>query len=491
MHVTALVALVAPDHVALLQLSRHPRGLEFKGYARGELPDGAGPQETAEAIRQLAQANGMLQETLALALDASRAVFRRLYLPFTQRAKIGSVLGHLMESGLPDPADTQLTAFAETPLHGPGKTVIAAAIDRDFVEGLVAALLEEGFETTLASLDIAGEDAALGEDAPQAKAPGLTLLPAAKHVDIILRCDGQPLFWRRVPVEDCASDGTARILAEEIRLGAMTVVASGYDAVETAAVGRPHGEEPPECCLNAVRLALGGIEPHRITFPKAFHENPALRELGCTALGLYGVARMALGLCPGLDFLHPGSHPSIGRKSLKRMLTLVGGAASLLLLSAILTAVLGQARKSDELKALRDQTNAIVSAALPEAPANLGVDQKLSIMRRMVNERQQEELDFAAGKASVALPVLAALHRNIPPNLSVKLLRLSFDDGHISIDAQAKDFNAVEEIKRKLIASKVFKEVDIKGVKPTQDKTGVEFRMDMNVAQRPGAAGAQ
>ena len=491
MHVTALVALVAQDHIALLRLSRHARGLDFGGYARAELSDEADPRQIAQAIHQLAQANGMLQETLALALDASRAVFRRLYLPFTQRAKIGSVLGHLMESGLPDPADTQLTAFAETPLHGPGKTVIAAAIDRDYVEDLVAGLMEEGFETTLVSLDIAGEDAALAEGAPQAQAPGLTLLPAAKHVDILLRCDGQPLFWRRVPIEGCSSEDATRVLTVEVRLGAMTVVASGYDAVETATVGRPHGEEPPECCLNAVRLGLGGIEPHRITFPKAFHENPALRELGCSALGLYGVARMALGLCPGLDFLHPGSHPSIGRKSLKRMFILVGGAAAVLVLSAILTTVLGQTRKSDELKALKDQTNAIVSAALPEAPANLGVDQKLSIMRRMANERQQEELDFAAGKASVALPVLAALHRNIPPNLNVKLLRLSFDDGHISIDAQAKDFNAVEEIKRKLIASKVFKEVDIKGVKPTQDRTGVEFRMDMNVAQRPGAAGAQ
>ncbi|WP_243366754.1 PilN domain-containing protein [Fundidesulfovibrio soli] len=491
MHVTALVALVAPDHVALLRLSRHPRGLEFGGYAQAELPDDAGPAEIARAIHQLAQTNGMLQETLALALDASRAVFRRLYLPFTQRAKIGSVLGHLMESGLPDPADTQLTTFTETPLHGPGKTVIAAAIDRDFVEDLVASLLEEGFETTLVSLDIAGEDAALSEDAPQAHPPGLTLLPFGRYVDILLRCDGQPLFWRRVPVEDCSPEDTARTLAEEIRLGALTVVASGYDAVETASVGRPHGEEPPECCLRAVRLALDGLEPHRITFPKAFHENPALRELGCKALGLYGVGRMALGLCPGMDFLHPGSRPAIGRKSLKRMLTLVGGAAALLAFSAILTAVLGQSRKADALNDLRAQTNSIISSALPEAPANLGVDQKLSIMRRMANEREQEELNFAAGKASVALPVLAALHRNIPANLGVKLMRLSFDDGHISIDAQAKDFNAVEEIKRKLIASKVFKEVDIKGVKPTQDKTGVEFRMDMNVAQRPGAAGAQ
>ena len=491
MHVTALIALITPPHISLMRLSRHPRGLDFGGFAQDEVPEDAGPREIAQALRQLAQRNGMLQDTLALALDASKAYFRRLHLPFTQRAKIGSVLGHLMEASLPDPADTQLTAFAETSLHGPGRTVIAAAMDRAFVEELVAALQEEGFETTLASLDIAGEDAALAESGNQDGTPGLTLLPGDRHMDLLLRCHGLPLSWRRVPLQDCGSQDSVRALAEEIRLEAMAIVASGYDAVGEAAVGRLDAAETPECFLQAVKLGLGGVEPHRITYPRIFHENPELRELGCRALGLYGVGRMALGLTPGVDFLHPGSHPAIGRRSFRRMIVSVGVAAGVLVASALLSAVLEQSRKSSALDALKRQTSEIVSNALPDVPANLGVDQRLSVMRRMATEREQEELDFASGKASVALPVLAALYKHIPANMNVRLMRLTFDEGHLSLDAQAADFNSVEEIKRRLTASKVFKEVDIKGVKPTVDKKSVEFRMEMNVAQRPGAAGAQ
>ncbi len=482
-----LSVVAAPPRLSIMRLSRTPRGLVLEGFATQDVSEDAGPEQLAQAARDLAVRNGILHDAVCLGLDSSGAYLRHVHFPFSGKAKIAGVLGNELDAMLPQSAATLAATFAETALDpGPGRTVLAAAMERDTVQDMVQAFAGQGMEVTLAVPDIAGLDAVLAEVEEPSGSPWLALLPGADHVDVLCRMGRLPLYWRRIPA---APDQSGDVLARELRLAALNAARGNTPPAFTSVAVGIQGHDAPQELFQATQDALGVCQPHALPLPPFFREHPELRDQASAMLAAYGVARMGLGLAAPVDLLRPGAPlPTLTRRGRKEMLLAVGGAALIFLVSLLGGAGIQQARKSSTLDDLRQRTTAILAETIPDAPANLSVDQKLSILRRAVNDAAQNAAEPTAQPGAL-LPVLGALHRAVPAGMNIRVTRLAQDEAQIAIDATADDFNAVEELKRRISATRMFKGVDIRGVKSSPEKKGVEFRLEMTLAAAPAPAG--
>ena len=125
----------------------------------------------------------------------------------------------------------------------------------------------------------------------------------------------------------------------------------------------------------------------------------------------------------------------------------------------------------------------MVEKAAPDAGPGLTITQKLSVLRG----RLAAQADAAKNRdetSGTAIELLAAIHQALGPGGRTHVRRIALDDRRATIDATADDYNTVEEVKRRLSASNLFMEVEIKGAKNVPEKKQVEFQLDMRLSGR-------
>ncbi len=464
------------DAVRLLRLSRTPGGTDIRlGEAMPDANDA--PADLARLAARTALGAGLGAERLILGLDGGEATLRRLRFPFTARSKIDLVLGPELEPHLPVPLAETAVSWIRTALEpSPAAVALVAATPLAPLTAMREALGETFSPAPAAAcLDLAGLDAVLELFAPGGAS--LLLCLDGAQASCLCRLDGAPAIWRTFPAAPQGDPALSDILAREALLTLAAVAPSPprdlqlftaglTDASVAAAVGRAVDAtvRPVAADPRWPRLADGTALPDR--FAAAY------------GLALLGAAD------PGTrNFLRGDLAPVIAPAVKRRGLLLAGTALGILLVCAVGRLWFAYHRLDAAIDAAGERTAAVVEKAAPDAGPGLTITQKLSVLRG----RLAAQADAAKNRdetSGTAIELLAAIHQALGPGGRTHVRRIALDDRRATIDATADDYNTVEEVKRRLSASNLFMEVEIKGAKNVPEKKQVEFQLDMRLSGR-------
>ena len=469
------------DAVRLLRLSRTPGSMDIR---LAEAMPGADdtPAGLAELAAQMALGAGLGAERLILGLDGGEATLRRLRFPFTARGKIDLVLGPELEPHLPVPLAETALSWVKTALEpSPAAVALVAATPLMPLTAMLEAINDALLPAPgAACLDLAGLDAVLEQLAP-AGASLLLCLDGAQ-ASCLCRLDGAPAIWRTFPAPAQGDPALSDILAREALLTLAAVAPSPPRDLRLFTAGL--ADAPVAAALGSALGATArpvGAEPR---WPK-LTDGTALPERFAAA---YGLALLGAADPGTRNFLRGDLAPVIAPAVKRRGLLLAGTALAVLLLSAVGSLWFAYHRLDAAIEAAGTRTAALVEQAAPDAGSGLTVTQKLSVLRGRL--AAQADAAKSRGETSgTAIEVLAAVHQALGPGGRSHVRRISLDDRRATIDATADDYNTVEEVKRRLSASHLFTEVEIKGAKNVPEKKQVEFQLDMRLSGR-GDGGA-
>ncbi|WP_029459243.1 PilN domain-containing protein [Solidesulfovibrio alcoholivorans] len=464
------------DAVRLLRLSRMPGGMDIR---LAEAMPGADdtPAGLARLAAQTALGAGLGTERLILGLDGGEATLRRLRFPFTTRSKIDLVLGPELEPHLPVPLAETALSWVKTALEpSPAVVALVAATPlmplQDMLEALSDALLPA---PGAACLDLAGLDAVLERLAPTGAALLLSLDGA--QASCLCRLAGAPAIWRTFPAPTQGDPALPDILAREALLTLAAVAPSPPRDLRLFTVGIT------DASVAAALDRAMGATAHPVAaqprWPK-LADGTALPDRFAAA---YGLALLDAADPGTRNFLRGDLAPVIAPAVKRRGLLLAGTALAAVLLCAVGSLWFAYHRLDTAIEAAGHRTAALVEQAAPDAGPGLTVTQKLSVLRgRMA--AQADAAKNSSDTSGSAIELLAAIHQALGPGGRTHVRRISLDDRRATIDATADDYNTVEEVKRRLSASDLFTEVEIKGAKNVPEKKQVEFQLDMRLSGR-------
>lgn len=470
--------LCREDAVQLLRLARMRATAEIR--LAEVVPDaGTAPAALARLAAQTALAAGLGADRIVLGLDAGQAVLRRLRFPFTARGKIDLVLGPELESHLPYPLAEAALSWTPTALEPPPALVaLAAAIPLAPLAAMLGVLGEHLLAPGAACLDLAGLDALLARLAPDGAS--LLLHRDGGRLSCLCRIDGAPAVWRALPVPPGETPALADILAREVRMSLAAVSPSPprdmrlfVSGLTDPAVGKALGRALEAPVFVAAGQPDWPLLPGGSPLPDRF-------------AAAYGIALLGIGEPGPVNFLRGELAPVIAATVKRRGLAVAGICLALLLLTAVGCVWWSYHRLDAAIEAARERTAALVGQAAPDAAPGLTLAQKLSVLRSRLAEQADQARDRGVA-SKTALESLAAIHQAVGPGGRVRVRRLSLDGQRATIDATADDYNTVEEVKRRLSATPLFTDVEIKGARNVPEKKQVEFQLDMRLAGRGGS----
>jgi len=464
------------DAVRLLRLSRTSGNMDIR--LAEALPDADDtPAGLAELAAQTALGAGLGAERLILGLDGGEATLRRLRFPFTARGKIDLVLGPELEPHLPVPLTDTALSWVKTALEpSPAAVALVAATPLMPLTAMLEALSDALLPTPgAACLDLAGLDAVLERFAPTGAS--LLLCLDGAQASCLCRLEGAPAIWRTFPAPTQGDSALPDILAREALLTLAAVAPSPPRDLQLFTAGL--ADAPVAAALGSALGATARPVAAEPRWPK-LADGTALPERFAAA---YGLALLGAADPGTRNFLRGDLAPVIAPAVKRRGLLLAGTALAVLLLSAVGSLWFAYHRLDAAIEAAGTRTAALVEQAAPDAGSGLTVTQKLSVLRGRL--AAQADAAKSRGETSgTAIEVLAAVHQALGPGGRTHVRRISLDDRRATIDATADDYNTVEEVKRRLSASHLFMEVEIKGAKNVPEKKQVEFQLDMRLSGR-------
>lgn len=469
-----------PRAVRLLRLSRE-RGLSRITDLAERIPADRtdDPAALAGLAAQAAHGEGLLADRVILGLDGDAASLRRLRFPFTARNKIDLVLGPEFEPHLPFPLTEAALSWSRTSLEpAPATVALAAAYPLATLRAQLTPLAEAALPVDAACLDMAGLDALLGTLAPARSA--LLLWQDDERICFLCRLAGRPAIWRSLPVPTA---DTAEAAADYLAQEALRTVA----AVSPRPPGDlrlfPAGPLPP-----GTREALAracGVQVRDATASPVWPRLDDGTPLPDRFAAVYGLALLAAAGPDTANFLRGPLAPAIPPAVKRRGLLIAGSAVAALIAAFALSLGVTYHRLNAAIETSQQRTAAIMTKAAPTTASGLTLAQQLSVLRGRLAE-QRAEARIREASAGTAIELLAAIHTTLGQGGRVRVSRIAIDDRHATIDGSADDYNTVDDVKRRLAASKYFRDVEIKGAKNVPTKKEVEFQLDMQLAGTGG-----
>lgn len=150
---------IGPKHFEMVVLDGGPKKHKITAYHMGVFPEGdeeEGHKEASRVLKQAASEFKIPRDNIGIAIDTGRAAFRRVKLPFTDRAKIEQVLKYEVESDLPQyNVDELVVDFHPLMESGDQTELLVSAVPKadlgqviELCEGAGIEALEAELETT-------------------------------------------------------------------------------------------------------------------------------------------------------------------------------------------------------------------------------------------------------------------------------------------------------------------------------------------------------
>lgn len=436
-----------------------------------------GLQRWVQPLSELVKQVPVSGADCVVGFPAHWASYRQLQMPFQTPKKIRQVLTFELEPLLPFAAD-ETVADIQPGLaapNGSSRTFSAVAAHKGQLEAFLAILEQQGLKPRIVSVGFAAAALALMEcEGIQDRILVVDLDRA--NVNFCLVEERSVVTMRSLQVSAPTYPGKAGIAKA---LQHTLLAADGQEApdkpissvyVSGSGAGGSSLQRELAAALDApvVPLQLEGLFPRLVSSGGKAPPPPSTQ----TALSL------ALSEIVGENTpnLRRGAFAESGiwaryRSSMIR-------SAVMLLLAAIAFSVnfgIDLARQQQRHRNLKDQIEAVFRSTFPDAQRVVDPEAQMQVSVR--EARQSLQRAGVRQEAFRFLDVLAEISRRVPPQLDVILDRLDISPEKVMLAGDTSNFNAVDDVKRQLEQSPLFRSVDINSTSKSKSGDRVEFKM--------------
>lgn len=482
------------DCVSGVLLEYGPKITVVRGYAVASAKDSS----FAEAIASIIHQTGYEQGDCRVAVSAEKFFFRNLVLPFADTRKIEKILPFELEELTSFALDTLHLDFLASASKDDTTSIVAAMVDKDYFLETLAQLAAHGLDPEIFAVSGLQTAAALLAMGPERDS--FVVLDISFNETTLILVDGGRIALVRslaVNAEKLAgftiSPTDAKVLVAKPEQMSEIVRQVNLPLQQTLiSVGRSHlvSKDIP-CFIN------GGVGLYPAVFeqlkkalpldvlPCNIAKQPLLKVEPSDELPWNpSIMNKALALalwkkkdCPIFNFRKGMYKKQPSLKILRKNLM-----AAAIPLCLICIGVIGFLWwEYSELAKRRDMLNneiiSIFHEALPEATKVVNPVQQLRVKIDEVRDINRTGSDGGASITKVAL--ISELSSRIPQNLPIHISRLVADQNDLRIKAETSDFNTVDNVKRELEKSDLFKSVEISSANMAPKGGEVRFELKL------------
>ncbi len=486
------------DCVSGVLLEHGQKTTVVKGYS---VAPPVGDTSLAETIATVVRQTGFDQGDCRVAVGAENFFFRNLVLPFADSKQIDKTLPLELEELTSYPIDTFHLDFLTSAGRGGGTDIFAAMVEKGFLVDTLAQLATNRLDPEVFAVSGLQIAAALNAMGPE-RNTFIVLDVSFKQATLILVDNGQIILVRSLSVDSERSAGfslsydEAKISADKpeqiaeivreldlslqqtlVSVGRASLVSKNTPCFITGAVGlySPVFEQLKKALpldilpCNIAKQPLLKIEPS-----ESLPWNPALMNRA-----------LSLGLWKRKDCLILNFRKGIYKKQRslawvrKNLMTIVmsSGLICALVIGGLWLDYSELARKRN---ALHNEVETIFRETLPEVTRVVNPVQQLKVK---INESNGLNRSGAEQGSSIhKLTLLSELSSRIPQTMPVRITRLVADQKDLRIKAETRDFNTVDNVKRELEKSGLFKNVEISSANlaPKGGEVRFELKLEFN-----------
>ncbi|SHO50894.1 type II secretion system protein GspL [Desulfopila aestuarii] len=462
-----------------------------RGYGFAVTQDSTIAEAVADVVRQTDFQKGECR----LSISAGKCFFRNLSLPFRDMRKVAKVLPFELEDLTSFSMDElQLDSLATAGL-GEETEIVSAMVEKGYLAETLAQVLSAGIDPDWITVGSVSTAAALPELSTTNR-NCMLLDIGLKQATLVLIDEGRVVLIRTLGV-DAETMGEFSLSSPEgnVICGKPENITDIVERIlqpirqTLLSVGRSHYLEDGAVCFvnGAVGLYPALFEQLRRKLP--FEVNPCNiskrlllkiehlegREWNRALLN----TPLALALwkkkdAPIFNFRAGEFRKRRSFKELKKNALVIGCGAV-----AVCCAIAGYlgwdysqlARQRD---ALNDEIVTVFRQTLPEVSRVVNPVQQLRVK---VDESQKVYGASQSSGSPTKLALLAELSSRIPESLTVRITRLVSDQNDLRIMAETANFNTVDNVKRELEKSELFRSVVISSANLAPRGGGVRFEL--------------
>lgn len=464
----------------------------------------AEPGGIPEAVAQLFAEQAFRGLACVTAISPGLLSFRNVRLPFRDDKKIGQTLAFALEPLIQQPLDGVFIDYRVI-ARGEQSEIFAALADRSLVGGRAALLAPYVRDTAVIDID-AVPLASFLLQSPDFPASAILLDIGARDTTAIFMGKGKILHIRhfrfggetatRAVAEALRIDLTAaetlkksgelpeeagpairgvcdRFFAELKNTQAFLLHQKGLDEAPAGIVLTGGGARTPGIAEGLSRLFAVNVEQTNLMVSGGFEIDTALRSSWDPAVMDQALALAArpLGKGSGFNFRQRASEARAGYGEFRGRLKKGSVVALVALLLAGVELGLDDYGARLRLEALKKEINAEFRKSLPEVTR---VVDPVAQLRGKIAEAKKLAAGMGdATAAATVLDILKEISALAPTDLLVTSLTL--DGDAVGLKGEARNFDAVETVKKTFATSKYVKTVAIGSTNMMKQGTGVEF----------------
>lgn len=439
-----------------------------------------GLTSTLETIIQKIDISGTI---CLVSLPADLISFRNIQVPFSEKKKIDQILPFELEPMLPLPVEDLIIDF-----H------ILKLSDKTDRSDLLTASIQKAelkcYTDTLSALNIHPKRITIGGYSPVIYMTFMSQTPDQwlymdidnRHATVIGISSGQVCIARTFPLNAEAS-GMPRIRTictglEQTLIGFREMLPLAFQPEAAYVTGTSientnideHIQHILECPVQKINL----IEDGNIGFRNgsATPWRPAQMD---NALSL------ALVEIEGIHSLNFRKGPFAEKNfwiEYKKRITRTGILAALVLISMLAFFLFDWIYIQQTIHQIDQQIDGAFKATFPEAKNIVGATLQFKQMEVKLKELREKNLISTETGATVrAIDVLNQISKSIPNEIDVQFTRLVIGDGNVQITGDTDTLISVDNMKSRLEATPIFKEITITSANREQSSNRVRFRL--------------
>jgi len=434
----------------------------------------------AEAVADVIRQTGFEYGDCRVAMGAENFSFRNLVLPFADARKIEKILPLELEELTSSRLDDFHLDFLTIAGREDGTEIVAAMVERNYFAEVLSQLAGEGLDPEIVT--VGGVETALALLSTDDGNRSFVLLDTSlRQTTIILVENGKVALVRSLSV-DAEKIGGFSLSFPDVRVSAsapemiQAIVRQLVLQVQQTliSIGRSHLlEAGAPCFVNGevgLYPAMFDLLQKEMTLevrPCNIAEQPLLKiEPTGEVPWNPAIMNRALALAlwkrkegPLFNFRKGDFKKQLSLKNLRKNLLAVSLPLAVIVIGVVFFSWWEYSALAGRRDALRDEAVAVFRETLPEVTRVVNPVQQL---QTKIAETRDLYRPGSTGRQNIdKLALLSELSARIPETLAIRITRLVADQNDVRITAETTNFNTVDNVKRELEKSALFRSVTI------------------------------
>ncbi len=471
------------NRISAVLLNRGLKGCWIKAHRFEEIPaDKDFVAAVDRCLKNIVDSMDLSDAVCVSAWPADKISYRNIRVPFTDRKKILQILPFELESLTPFDAGDIVMDFRVLRESDKEAELIVAYMERSVLDSLLGILASHRLNPEIVT--VGGLPAALYSPDPSDEGEKVLRVDiSGRWAAVFAGSPGRIDYIRAFPIRS-APDDRVRSLCKNVQrtlcafeqISASNpaperVVVTGFDPVDAGV------EEEMERLLG-IPVVHADLLRNHFSAPKRAPE-PAWdpgRMDNALALAMSAVNRRNL-----LNFRKGPYAVQPFRAIHARRMLMMGGLALFVLLAVLLNIGLDSYSLEKKLAGLDARIHTLFKRTFPDVQRIEAPLMQARVKLRQARKTFQPGLEPEADV--LAVDILEAISRRIPPGIDVELQRLVITPGSVLISGHTNAFNAVDTMKNQLEGADIFKAVSISSA--NLDKTGDRVRFKLKATTGP------